>query len=305
MAAEKPSINTLKKMDRVGNAIYSILSSDVQLNQLVANRIYPVISRQREVYPLLTYSIITNNPSDTKTSASTVDQYRIQFDAYAEDYDQVHDIIIRLREVIDRYPHHNIAGVNLDGIRFIDQNDGYEEDAQLFRVTSDYYIRVKRVPIGTPIDPPYSGFDDGIVNECYDIHTFNFTLPAGDDSIDVGFLADSGHMVFAGETGPLVYGQEYTVSGNVLTITDAPFPSDIRIAVVRNRVRIRTFTQPDNTNTKFIGGIVLYPLMIFVDEILQVEGVDYTIDQSALEIEWLNHSGIEFDFKNVVNACQI
>jgi hypothetical protein len=293
MAAEKPSINTPKKMDRVGNAIYSILSSDVQLNQLVANRIYPVIGRQREAYPLLTYSIITNNPSDTKTSASTVDQYRIQFDAYADDYDRVHDILIRLREVLDRYPHTVVAGIQLDGVRFIDQNDGYEEEGQLFRATSDYYIRVKRGPI------------EPALNECFDLQSFNFTLPAGDTAVDCGFLLSTGHLVFAGYLGPMVFGADYTVSGTHLTLADAPFSSDVAITIVRNRVRVRIFTQPSNTSEIYIGGLLYYPVLVFVGDTLQVAGVDYAIDIESLTMQWLNFPFVSFDFKIVANACQL
>ncbi len=292
-------------MDLIGKAIYSILSADVTLNGLVSNRIYPVIARQQEVYPLLTYTIITNTPSDTKTGASTVDRYRIQFDAYADSYDTCHAIMIRLREVIDRYPHLVISDIALDGVSYLDQSDMYEDDPQIFRVTADYYMRVKRVPAGSPVEPPYSGFTDGIVNECYDVHTFHFTLPAGDSSVDVGFLVDSGHLVFAAETGPIIYGQEYTISGTTITLTQAPFPDDIRIAVVRNRVRLRTFTQPSNASTLLIGGLVHYPLLVFIDSERQVAGVDYTINVGTMQITWINHPGVEFDFTIVANACTL
>lgn len=292
-------INSAKNMDRVGNAIYSILSADLTLNTLVSNRIYPVIATQRESYPLLTYSIITNNPSDTKTGASTVDQYRVQFDSYAEDYDTAHDIMIRLREVIDRYPHLSISGIALDGISYISQNDGYEDEGQLFRVSADYYVRVKRLPIDPdPIpDPHYP------VHECYELNTIHMLLPEGDTFIDIGFLGDAGHLVFANNIGPLINGADYTLGLNTLTLADAPFPNEVRIDIVRNKIRVRNYTQPANQATQFIGGILMFPVMVFVDNELQVQGVDYNI--VGHEIEWINVSGTDFDFKIIANACTL
>jgi hypothetical protein len=280
-------------MDQVGKAIYSILSADPALGQLVAYRIYPVIAPQHEVYPILTYAIITNTPSDTKTSASTVDQYRIQFDAYATEYDKVHSITNRLRELIDRYPHTVVAGILLDGIRYLDQSDGYDDESQLFRVTVDYYMRVKRGPI------------DITLNECYDLQSFHFTLPVGDVEVDCGFLVNSNHLVFGGYLGPLIHEQDYTiVDGTKLRPTDAPFPNEVNYTIVRNRVRVREYTQPADTDTILIGSLLVYPVIVFVGDTLQILGVDYTIDTDDLTITWPNHNGVEFEFKIVANACQ-
>jgi hypothetical protein len=279
-------------MDLVGSAIYSILSADAELNGLVGNRIYPVIARQREMYPLLTYTIISNDPSDTKDGASTVDRYRIQFDIYGLEYDVTQAIAIRLREVIDRYPHISVGGIKVDGIRFIDQSDDYEDDVQLFRAISEYYLRVKRVP--GEID----------LQECFELNSFNFTLPQGDTTLDVGFLISQGHLVFAGGLGPMVSGADYTISGSELTLTDAPLPGDISLTIVRNRVRIREYTQPAAQATQYIGGMLLYPVLVFIGDTMQTSGVDYTIDTGTMEITWLNHPGVEFDFKLAANACR-
>lgn len=280
-------------MDLIGKAIYSILSSDPQLNQLVSNRIYPVIGRQREVYPLLTYYIVTNTPNDTKTSASTVDQYRVQFDAFADDYDRVQDILIRLREVIDRYPHTVVNGIQLDGIKYLDQIDGYDDNSQIFNSSAEYYIRVKRGPV------------EPALNECYNLESFNFNLPAGQTQVNCGFLLSSGHLVFAGYLGPMIFGTDYTISGENLTLTDAPFPDDVRVVIVRNRVRIREFTQLTTSASTTIGGIAYYPLLVFIGDTLQVAGTDYTIDTVNLTITWLDPPLTEFDFKIAANACQL
>jgi hypothetical protein len=271
-------------------AIYAILSLDAELVALTGNRIYPVVAQQREAYPILTYQIIANTPNDTKSGASTVDQVRVQFNCWAEDQDSANNMDTKLRAAIDRYPHVTVEDLHLDGIRYIDTTENFEDEVKKFVVMSDYYIRHKRVVAGPTI------------NECLELSSFPFTLPEGDSTFDAGFLVSSSHLLFGAYTGPLIYGVDYTVAGTVVTVTDAPFPDEVKFVVVRNRVRVRQYTLPADEDTVIIGALLQYAVLVHVGDTLLIEGDDYEIITQS-SIQFLNPDPSGFTFKITANAC--
>ncbi len=271
-------------------AIYAILSLDPDLVALTGNRIYPVVAQQREVYPILTYQIIANSPSDTKSGVSTVDQVRVQFNCFDKNPDQAHLMDTYLRAAIDRYPHVTIADIHLDGIRYLDTTDSFDDEVKIHMVMSDYYIRQKRVPAGPTI------------NECLELSSFPFTLTAGQSTFDAGFLVDGSHLIFGGFTGPLIFGVDYTVDGTEVTITDAPFTDDVQFVVVRNRVRVRSYTLPADEDTVIIGALLRYAVLVHVGDVLLIEDQDYEIITQS-RIKFLNPDPSGFNFKITANAC--
>ena len=50
----------------VGKAIYNILSNTTAITDIVGTKIYPEIAPQNETQPYIVYSIVSNNPVETK-----------------------------------------------------------------------------------------------------------------------------------------------------------------------------------------------------------------------------------------------
>jgi len=124
-----------------GKWIYDVLKTA----GVAGGRVYPVIAPQNAVYPFLTYSIISDEPSDTKSGVSKVDAQRIQFDSYSKtSLLEAESIEQLVRDTIDKKPK-IAAGVEIDGVRYESKTTFYDNEAECYRVSADYKIRLKQV----------------------------------------------------------------------------------------------------------------------------------------------------------------
>lgn len=125
-------------------AVHEILEDSVLVQAQIGSRYYPVIIPQGVEYPAIAYSIVSNNPSETKSGPSRVDQYRIEFNVYGYSYESVDDTCEALRDTIDFLGPAEWAGQYIEGVKYIAENDLYEQDLRLFRRSVEYYFRLKR-----------------------------------------------------------------------------------------------------------------------------------------------------------------
>lgn len=71
-------------METIGNLIYTILNDDADLNELVADRIYPLIASQKADVPFITYTI-SENPAYSKANQF---EYDITIACFEKDYNK-------------------------------------------------------------------------------------------------------------------------------------------------------------------------------------------------------------------------
>lgn len=126
-----------------GKVIYTILADSAGVGALVANRIYPAPAPQDVQVPYVSYQIISNEPHDTKTGASTLDRFRVQVDSWAKNPSDTASISSACRTALDRYTPGTVGGVNVDGIRYENEFTDYETDTDLCRKSADYFVRIK------------------------------------------------------------------------------------------------------------------------------------------------------------------
>ena len=119
----------------VGRAIY------YQLRNLCSGRIYPVVASQGAEFPYVVYQTITNTPDYTKDSGSVADKLRIQVDIFAKTYDEANVTASLVRDQLD-FKAGTIAGVPVDTIRFEDEQNMYENEVRIHRVSQDYFARI-------------------------------------------------------------------------------------------------------------------------------------------------------------------
>lgn len=131
----------------IGPAIYAILTASAALSAIVGTRIYPDIGTQRGAYPLITYSVVSSVPYDTKNGPATVEQVRVQVDVHTYTMTQATQINVLVRSILDRYPTATaIGGIVIDGIQYAGMNpDDYDDKTKIYMKSQDFFIRVKEL----------------------------------------------------------------------------------------------------------------------------------------------------------------
>lgn len=126
-----------------GKAIYSILTSDADVNALVSGRVYPQIAAQGAAFPFVVYLLTNVGPSDTKSGVSTLDEVRYDIVVAAETYAVAADLTEKVRTAIDRYTG-TVAGVTIDSVQFQSMDADNDPATETFVTSSEYIIRVRR-----------------------------------------------------------------------------------------------------------------------------------------------------------------
>lgn len=102
------------------------------LGPLVNNRIFPeVLPQDLAVFPAIRYTFPTNLPISTICGGSDLDDYRVQIDIYAREYDPLIVLRVQVIDAMDAIPHAE---------RISDTTD-YESDPKLYRRTIEYGIK--------------------------------------------------------------------------------------------------------------------------------------------------------------------
>ena len=126
-----------------GKAIYSILTSDADVNALVSGRVYPQIAAQGAAFPFVVYLLTDIDPSDTKSGVSTLDEVRYDIVVAAPTYAIAADLTEKIRTALDRYSG-TVSGVVIDSIQFVNLDADNDPATETFVTGSEYIIRVKR-----------------------------------------------------------------------------------------------------------------------------------------------------------------
>lgn len=143
----------------ISGILYTILAADATVTGIVGldssgvgYKIYPVTIPQKAALPQVRITEIAVEPFDTKTEASPLDAIRVQMDCYAASMLTAQQLDEAVRDAIDRYRGSvTVAGTGgatyfVDGVRFENRNQTMETEKDIFRVSSDYQVRVHRTP---------------------------------------------------------------------------------------------------------------------------------------------------------------
>lgn len=128
--------------------LYTKLGATSAVTAICSTRIYPLTIPQKVQYPAVVVTIIANEPSDTKTEASTLDAWRVQIDSYAATALLAQQLDSAIRTAIDRFRGTvtvtGDAAYFVDGIRYENTNEIMEPEKDIFRRSTDYQIRLHR-----------------------------------------------------------------------------------------------------------------------------------------------------------------
>lgn len=128
----------------VGKVLFSLITGDAEITAIVQTKVYPGMAPQKAVMPYVVYRKISNTPNDTKSGPGDVHEYRMQIDVYTKSYSQGTELQQLMRNTLDRAERGTVAGVFLDGIRFLNEDDMHLEDPAILLFSQDYQIRIAR-----------------------------------------------------------------------------------------------------------------------------------------------------------------
>ena len=121
----------------IGKVIHDLL------DQLVSDKVYPIVAPQGAALPFITYQVIDkSDPWDTKGADSDADLARVQINIFTTTYSAANTLAASVRAILDFYTGTNNSVV-VDRIRFAAEYDLGEDLENYYRISQDYMIRIK------------------------------------------------------------------------------------------------------------------------------------------------------------------
>ena len=184
-----------------GSAIYTILTGDQTLVDLVSSRIYPEAAPENVVSPFVVYSVQSVDPIRVKNSTSTMDTANFEVFTSAVDYATAMEINDAIRTAMERRSG-NFQGVAIDSIEFIDENVEIEIESREYLSELRFRIRIARagavvssstiVPLGINVRETNDAtsdfvktvvFPDTALDVTNDVATVTFSTGGGGDTV--------------------------------------------------------------------------------------------------------------------------
>lgn len=126
-----------------GNVIYHLLSNDADVTNIVSDRIYPNKAPQAKRGDFIVFKRPTGSTVQIKNGKSGKDDSRWQVDGYCHNDDDRDLLEEAIRSALDRKSG-TINGVNIERIRFLNWNNAFDDDGELYRTSADYRIKTFR-----------------------------------------------------------------------------------------------------------------------------------------------------------------
>jgi hypothetical protein len=129
---------------KVGLAIYNLLTNDANVSALVGTRIYPERAPEGASAPFVVYSVVSNQPSDSKTGAP-IDEAQVELFSIAGTYGDTNKLADNVRSALDRKSVEvsiPLGSVTVDSIQYTNEVTEVDTDKNLFVAVQDYTIRI-------------------------------------------------------------------------------------------------------------------------------------------------------------------
>lgn len=125
----------------VGKAIYNILSTTSAVTDIVGTKIYPEIAPQNESQPYIVYSVVSNNPTDTKEENGNVDEATIEVYCFNTKYSTAIDLGVAVRAALER-KNGTFGGVKIQSINYTNEQMDVNPERSIWVAIQDYIIRI-------------------------------------------------------------------------------------------------------------------------------------------------------------------
>lgn len=128
--------------------VYNILSNNVALTALISTRLNPVRIPQESLFPAVSYHIISEVPSPTKSGHSRTEFARVQVNAYGTTLASAESVASAIRTAFEAVTLPNtFNSVKCQTIEYDGENQTADDTANfagLYQVSQDYIINFTR-----------------------------------------------------------------------------------------------------------------------------------------------------------------
>ena len=121
-------------VSNIGKVIYS------QCNSIVS--CYPTMAPQKTAAPYLVYHILRVQPDNIKGAVAPVDIATVLLFIYGSTVSDIANLAILVRNRIDNQ-YGTIAGVAVDRMQYVTENDGFDNDLKVYYKSIEYEFRIK------------------------------------------------------------------------------------------------------------------------------------------------------------------
>ena len=126
----------------IGKSIHNILSTDAPVLAIVSDRIYPHRMNQNDPMPAISYEVINILPTDEKDGVSRLDIDMVDIDLFSKSYEDLIDLATKARTALDGFIGTDSGNI-IERIRFVFQQESFDEEVKIYQITQQYKIRLK------------------------------------------------------------------------------------------------------------------------------------------------------------------
>lgn len=116
----------------------ALIAANGTANGLMGGRVYPGVLEQETAYPAAAINVVTTRPTNSKTTASSLDAVTAQIDIYATTYEATADAAAAIRAALD----YTTSG-RLTHIECVGEQGMFSAKPELHRIMQTYSIGYK------------------------------------------------------------------------------------------------------------------------------------------------------------------
>jgi len=131
---------------KVGACINRMLLNDSDVSRLVGTRIYPERAPEGAAAPFIVYSVVSNQPSDTK-NGTPIDEAQLEVFSVAKTYADTNSLADFVRTALDRQSVEvvvNSKPIKVESVQYTNEVTEVDTDKNLFVAVQDYTFRILR-----------------------------------------------------------------------------------------------------------------------------------------------------------------
>lgn len=133
-------------MSTVNEVLFARLSQDADVANLIASggitRIFHLLPPQDPIFPYVTYQIISGAPDYSLTGQTTLFRSRVEINIWAKSTKVVNQVNIAIRKSLTAL-RGTINDTLIYGVFLEIENDFYERDVKIYRISADYFFHYK------------------------------------------------------------------------------------------------------------------------------------------------------------------
>jgi hypothetical protein len=123
---------------------YSFTIDNVSVQEMILTKIFPEIAPPDINPPYIVYSVVSNQPSNTKNENGEIDEASLEVYSFQDTYNKTVDLGVAVRASLDRV-NGTFATVKVDSINYTNEQMDVNESRKLWAAIQDYTVRIKNI----------------------------------------------------------------------------------------------------------------------------------------------------------------